>query len=1422
MKNHGTFFTLKGYILLCLFLLVQSCLFADNGKFKSLSVSAGLAHTDVTCFAQDSTGLIWIGTNAGVQSYDGYSFTTYDYYGPLQKTYNSHNRINSMSCSRNLLWVGSESGLTCIDMNTRLYKPYTIKGNSMEVQYKRVTHVEFDAASHCLWILTDEYCYVAVVDETDDSLSLLEWEAPVESRVSGWKVTCKDGILWKLDRNRLTSLFVENGKVKASHYNYKEEIEGFTESAEQLAVTSHFLYLRTGYGCYKIPFKEHSKLDFASSSYLSFHGIHQDIPEKTAGYLMVDENTGDLWCAYWAGLFCVNHPFTSEATVSTYFRNTENMSLSKVNITSLLLDCYGNLWVGMSSWGLYFKSLYPLPFYQVPKEKFLEKGYSRSEVVAVDRQEPDIVWMIIESGSLFRYDEKKKELSLVPLDINKGIPDAFQSLYLSANQKYLYIGLSVGLVRYEIATGKTFWMIGKYSSALPEWVSVTQMGEDRQGRLWVGTWYTGIYCFDNPETTPSLAYHYTDYIEPALSCKQVSDVCIGKNFVLVATTNGLNKIVMDRQGNVVKIVSCQVNAIREGTMSSNHIASVDIENDSVYWAGTIGGGLNKIVLHSDENDDYTAEVYTSRDGMAGNDAEIVFRDYAGNVWTGGNGISYLDTRTGKITAYGAIDGLQKGAFKMGVRCRATDGTIYMGGPEGLNYFQPKHFGTFQDSVRLVFSNFYINNEVMLPGNKYEGQVILQKTLDRTETLQLAYNRNAFSISFSALGYQMSNRIVYRYRMSGYDKEWHQLPYLQNRIYYTNVPSGKYTLEVQVSTDYGETWKQPGRSLGIEVGSPLWLRWWAKLFYILAFAGIAAIILCQYNKEQRLRRENHIQELLRKKDEEKYQSKMIFFMNLSHELKTPLSLIMLAAERIGIKQFPEEVKMIMSNARKMLQLIAEMVEIRKTELGINELAVTTLDMAAMTKQICREMTCLAAEKKVEMTFASSEATLWINADRDKIGKMLVNICSNAVKYTPEGGKIEIELKKGNWKQVSPLYRDVHREGVVSEEEELCLLTVRDSGIGISSESISHIYERFFQVKGEESSHLGSGIGLAIVKNVVLLHQGTILVSSRRGEGTEIIVALPIKRSSDRLQKDTLSFDARDFIENQNTDYKPIEETMSAPVLDAGAMNPELPILLIVEDNREMQHVLYEHFSPLYNVRIAENGREGLSLCESVMPDIIVSDVMMPEMDGVEMCRLIRNNLSIAYLPVVLLTAKGEVEDQIEGYESGADLYISKPFSMRLLEVNLKQLLEKKRLVFSRTTDCHPVESESVELENVSRRSLLEEEKEVFRSRLHQLIEENLSNSELSVEFFCQQLFMGKTKLWQRVKECCGGESLAEYVRNVRLDKAAALLRESTLNITEVRYEVGYTNSSHFARAFKQKFGVSPSDYIKNSCNESNIE
>lgn len=698
-------------------------------------------------------------------------------------------------------------------------------------------------------------------------------------------------------------------------------------------------------------------------------------------------------------------------------------------------------------------------------------------------------------------------------------------------------------------------------------------------------------------------------------------------------------------------------------------------------------------------------------------------------------------------------------------------------------------------------------------------------------MTLTHLQNNLSISFAALGYKLSEQIMYRYRLKGFQNNWQTLHCTNNEIFFSNLPYNSYKLEVQLSTDRGYTWQTPGKQLEIVVFPPWYLSGWAKTLYVVSSILIVSIAFWQYNKEQKLKKENEIQKMQIKQDEDMYQAKMQFFMNASHELKTPLTLISLITEKLANENNPDKgYNTILYNVNRMLTLISELVDIRKQDLGIKVLSLSHLNISQIVRQIFEEIKIWAENKQIDIIYDTEISDIEMDADKERIGKMILNLFSNAIKYTNKGGQIEISLKRGTQKDIHPCYETTHIEGAVSPEIPICILTVKDTGIGISSESIHLIYERFFQVKGTSSTHLGAGIGLAIVKSVVLMHKGMIIVSSERMKGTEFIIALPIheelKETQNSEEKQIL--DVTNFITEQYNEFHPITNN-NKTITEPTAENPELPILLIVEDNPELQTILKEQLSSSYNIHIADNGHSGLEKCMSIFPDIIISDVMMPKMDGIEMCRRIKNNFSVAYIPLILLTAKNAVESQIEGYESGADLYIPKPFSMKLLKINLDRLLAQRKQWFKNNTQTtiltnpnnhtdgevrQKAENDCNRKKEVQDEIIGTEEQRKMTERLKTIIEENIDDPDLSPGQLCSILGVSRSKFYRDFK-LIDGQQLSDYIRNIRLEKAAYLLVNSNLNIQEIMNKVGFINNSHFTKIFKLKYEMTPSEYKRNA-------
>lgn len=1379
-----------------------------NEQFNHLTVNDGLAHTDANCITQDSVGMIWVGTYSGLQSYDGYTFRTFDYYQEEQNVYESHNRVLATACSGDRLWIGSESGLTCFDLTMRRYIPYYIiaEEKTGAVSPKgMIRSVCFNGKEKTLLVYGEDG--ISVLRENGDTLYLCGWKDEKEFQRCRYLSDYQTygGEIWTLSGNELIALGLDEGKMRIKQTLKLNFLRNADETVHTFYLSDKGLYICTSNGFY------HTKLTGEKQvRYLGYGQLGISRSLVSVQKMLVDSE-GCVWCAYDEGLLEIRNPFSDAPISARHLQNNSRENASVRKITDIMIDKYDNLWVASSSWGVFFRNLADHYFTTLSNEKFLREGFSRNEIVNVCEQRGGILWMIVEYGSLFRFDTQTGKLSFI-LSRDRGNVQ-FQTLCLSEDERKLYIGSNRGISVYDIPTGK----ISPLSAGgNPLNYSIADLKQDKYGRLWAGTWGGGALCLSHIDTAPVLEFKLDIRTDSRILSNLVSFVYLRGNDVFLGTNNGLNRISLDEYGKIHSISSYQAVEESDASLSTNFLASMDCENDSVYWIGTIGGGLNRMVIRSGRKNDYKASRYTVRNGLASNDCEIVMVDRNSDVWIGANNIERLDPKTGKIYSYGQSSGLSNNSFKINVSCKGHDGTFYMGGLYGLTAFVPENLtGKKEMDCDLVFTDLSVGNRPIVAGTEYEGNRIMDKAVDCCGQVTLNYRQNNFSVSFAALGYSIADQVLYRYRLRGQSDTWNILPRNVNQVYFSDLPYGKYKLEIQYSVDNGAEWHAPGKTLNIAMLAPWWLSGWAKTAYVLLAAVILAAMFRHYEKEQKLKKENEIQKILLEQDEEKYQAKMRFFMNASHELKTPLTLVMLAGEKLEAEgKGGEACSSILRNTRKMLGMISELVDIRKTDLGIVHLELSRVNLSEMLYQLYREVLPWAERKGISVTYNAEKEDVVLDADKDKMGKLIVNLLTNAIKYTNNGGRIDITFRRGKLADVTPCYRTVHTEGETDTCQPACILTVKDTGIGISPESIRLIYERFFQVNGNSHAHLGSGIGLAVVKNIVLQHKGVIIVSSERMVGSEFVVVLPIHNDC-AGEAEEQDFDTNTFIKESYNELPALSATRDLSEEKERKENPDRPTLLIVEDNAELRHILEEHFSAEYNVHTADDGRKGLKKCLSLYPDIIISDVMMPEMDGIEMCRRIRNDLSVASIPIILLTAKGNVENQIEGYESGADLYIAKPFSMKLLDVNLRHLLAwKERRLKGIADELHAVGNEDAVA--VSQANLPESPANVsgstqaLQERLKKIINENLGEPDLSPDFLAAELGMSRTKLYREVKKI-DGMSLGDYVRNARLTKAADLLLHSSMNVQEIMTDVGFVNNSHFSKIFKLKFALSPTEY-----------
>ena len=655
-------------------------------------------------------------------------------------------------------------------------------------------------------------------------------------------------------------------------------------------------------------------------------------------------------------------------------------------------------------------------------------------------------------------------------------------------------------------------------------------------------------------------------------------------------------------------------------------------------------------------------------------------------------------------------------------------------------------------------------------------------------IELTHEQNSFNLTFNVQDYSLANQVEYAYMLKGLENSWYTINE-QNSVTFRNIPPGKYEFLVKARL-HNQDWSEDTTSLRIHINPPLWLTWWAKLIYILITISIIYTIIHAYKKKidleilYTLEKKNHEQE------QELNQERLRFYTNITHELRTPLTLILGPLEdmqkdtSLPTRQ-AQKLSVIHQSALRLLNLINQILEFRKTETQNKKLCVCKSNIAPLVHEIGLKYKELNQKKAIDFQIQIEKEEMLLFFDKEIITIILDNLISNAIKYT-EQGKITLSLYPTT------------RNGVTYTE-----IKVSDTGYGISAEALPHVFDRYYQESGKHQAS-GTGIGLALVRNLVELHEGEIRVESIQNEGSTFYISL----LTDNIYPNALHGDST----------KQTEEEMISEAVPEDSQNTEpetsKPILLIVEDNEDIQKYIAESFSDSFEVITGSNGEEGKQQALNRIPDIIVSDIMMPVMDGITLCRQLKEDVRTSHIPVILLTAKDSLQDKEEGYEVGADSYLTKPFSASLLRSRINNLLDsRKKLIaqFQQTGTSHNPNSHLDEKRSIITEALSKLDNE-FIEKITQLVEDNLSSEKIDITYLSDKMCMSGSTLYRKMKALTG-LSTNEYIRKVKMQNAERLLLEGKYNISEIAYKIGMNSTGYFRQCFKDEFGVSPSDYLK---------
>jgi signal transduction histidine kinase/DNA-binding response OmpR family regulator len=868
-----------------------------------------------------------------------------------------------------------------------------------------------------------------------------------------------------------------------------------------------------------------------------------------------------------------------------------------------------------------------------------------------------------------------------------------------------------------------------------------------------------------------------------------------------ASHNGLVIIDLQNRKEIAQFIN---DPLATNSISDNNINCLYKDSNGNLWIGT-EFGLNKIQQNVDSLTSIPSGTYHSadfnnlrfirfqtQDGLSGNVIKSLIEDNQKRLWIATDqGISVLDLSDHTLHTLDFFDGIQEGSFLQNSCAKGEDGTLYFGGENGLNFFDPERITFEKERYSLHINRLDILNERISVGSEFRDKVILNKDLEKTSQIELSYKDKLIELGFVAVDFEHPGEVEYYHMLDGFDIDW--VKSLEgNNATYTKLRPGPYTFRVKART-INNSWTEE-TSISIIINPPFWSSWW---FIALVSLQIVLLVLLyiRYRLSNLKSQKEKLEVLVKKRTEELEQAnamKIRFFTNISHEIRTPLTLILAPIEHLinskGIdRSIQKKHALIYRNAQRLHDLINQLLQFRKIETGNLEFKPSYGEPIQFIENLVAPFFDFASQKGQEfiLDIQAKKIEAWF--DEDKLDKILNNLLSNAIKYTPNEGKITLK---------------VSTEFDNPEMDPILRLDVSDTGIGIDQAKLEKIFDRFYEVDDSDLIMEGTGIGLALTKALVELYQGKITVTSQVGEGSCFSVWLPMGGGNleEIEKKDEKSEGLSEFPDEASV----IKEYKGLVAAEAYQSEEEKASILIVEDNKDLCGFIQDLLSDDYLVKTAFNGREALELLAlDHTIDLVISDIMMPVMDGLTFCRKIKNNIDTSHIPVLLLTAKHGEESELEGLKSGADDYIYKPFNEEILKVKIKNVL-----AFRENLKINYLNQLNVEPSNITTTSRDKD----FLEKAIRVVEVSISDSEFDIKTFASNMAVSPSTMLRKMKAITG-ESSDKFIRTIRLKRAAQLLQNSQLLVTEICYEVGFSSQKHFSATFKKQFGLSPSEYKK---------
>lgn len=1314
---------MKSFYCLIISLSIHLCGYAilpTQFHFRHYNIENGVSSNNISTLFQDQKGYIWIGTENGLNRFDGNQFTLYQKNNPLYSNFHA-NSINTIcETTDKELWLGMDNGVFIYNQVKDTFTPFVKQTSDKTSITSWITHIIQDKAGN-IWIATHKQGIFLFNTQTD---KLTQFEIPQNDNIVIRIFNDEQNNIWLSGPYQLCKL----NKVNNTFETYA--IEEKTESIYSMALwedSSNHIWIGTwDKGLWKLDPRTKQVEKYLTGEkgkgILHIHSILEYSPEL----LLIGSDDG----------LTIFNPVTHESFLYNNYGDSEK-SLSDKFIYPMLKDREGGVWIGT-----YYNGINYLPPYCGQFNGYSESSdipYFNSRIISrFCEDENGNIWIASDDSGLSCFNPSTMQF----IDFNGREKLNKHNLHaLCMVDKDLWIGTyGDGIQILNTQTG----VIKNYSisNGLDE-NSIYSIFKDSQGQIWTGS-MNGICQYDAQKQrfTP-IKYLEALVIEIAEDAKG--------NLWIATQGKGLFRYSPQKNKEWEKY------GLEKGfnSLTVNHLC---INKDNEIWVATSEG----LYLYNPLKD-----VFTYQPLRHPNECINAILEGEDCLWlTTAKGLVKYTPATQETQIFTKSDGLQSEAFIMASALKTRNGEFYIGSINGFNTFYPHQLKLNTQKPNVVLTSLEIFNQ------KIETQKdgILPEAIDHLKEIHLSYKDNVITLNYAALSYCTPQKNQYAYMLEGFDKGWNYVG-SQHSTTYTNLPAGTYTFRVKASNN-DNIWNEEGTSIRIIVHPPFYLSLPFKIGYVLLFLLALGLLLRYVIRRSEKKHAKAIDELNSKKEIEIHEAKINFFTMIAHEIRTPVSLIIGPLEKImQSTHIPinerQELEIIDRNSQRLLFLVNQLLDFRKVEQKEIRMKFTSQSIKELMQAVCERFSPTLQQNGVSFSVTYPDEHFHADVDKEALTKVLSNLLTNANKYTQS--RIEVRFQE-------------------HPERQTFSIEVKDNGKGMNEEELKKIFKPFYQASENKP---GTGIGLSIVKGIVEAHHGQVNVTSQPGKGSSFIITLPRKQENLVTEEE----------ENQATN--PIPEDIIPEQNDTAATSQKvLPIMLIVDDNEDMLNFLSSHFQTSYTIATAVDGVDALNKLKEQEVALIISDWMMPNMNGIDLCKAVRNNQLTSHIPFILLTAKTDTEAKITSMNCGADAYIEKPFSLQYLEACIKNLLELRLQLRQKFSQMPTVSINSI---------AANQNDKVFLEKMNHLIEENLNNEELSVDFLAEKLCISRSGLFVKIKGLAN-TTPNEMIQIIRLKKAASLLLENQYRINEVSYMVGFNNPSYFSKCFQKQFGMKPGEYI----------